>query len=523
MADPETAPLLDACESTDEQNGRDGNAISAQKQRSSEVVDELVEHWQKFSTLYIISMFALIIDISFGMMITPMSRLLELGVCRNFYAIHDPSVIQPGGDVLEQLCKIAPVQSKLAEINGILGMLGALPGLLFSIPYGIMADTYGRKVISAVSIVGLSLGMIWFYLVLIFYEVFPIEAVYAFPVFFIIGGGGPIISALIQAMIADVTPVELRGRVYMLMAITPIAGFSIGPLVGAKVMDLYGPSWAFLWSIPPRFFSLILLYFIPETGDFGDSETGNASSIPNGQPDSTKSFMGAKIQKLVDHARHDVWPIIRKTPVMLGMVSLVVNNFGTPIVGVLIQYFAAKFHWSYSSIAYVITYQSIVQIVMLLTFLPLADFLLRKRYATPELANLALSKISIFFLVAGCIALGLVQQASGAFFAIIIYVAGVGYAPSLRSFMTSLVPRDDTALLFALIGVFDSFGSLAGAPILAWAFSTGINIGGIATGLPFFVAGLIFGLSGITIWLIRPPIKLQDTVDGSEEEESEAE
>ena len=48
----------------------------------------------------------------------PLNRIIELGFCRNYYLSHDPSVIAPDGDVSEDLCKISPVQQKLAWLEG---------------------------------------------------------------------------------------------------------------------------------------------------------------------------------------------------------------------------------------------------------------------------------------------------------------------------------------------------------------------------------------------------------------------
>jgi hypothetical protein len=84
--------------------------------------------------------------------------------------------------------------------------------------------------------------------------------------------------------------------------------------------------------------------------------------------------------------------------------------------------------------------------------------------------------------------------------------------------MTSLVSRDDTALLFTLIGVFDSVGAMFGAPILAWTFAAGIKTGGLALGLPFFCAAAIYALSGVSIWSLSPPAHNHREDSDSDEE-----
>lgn len=73
-----------------------------------------------------------------------------------------------------------------------------------------LADTYGRIIICAAGIVGVTLGYLWLFAVLYFYETLPFNLIYAYPVFFCIGGGAPVISALIMAIITDVAPKDIR-------------------------------------------------------------------------------------------------------------------------------------------------------------------------------------------------------------------------------------------------------------------------------------------------------------------------
>jgi hypothetical protein len=51
-------------------------------------------------------------------MTLPLNRVIESRYCLEYYRAHDPSVIGPGGDVLEELCKVDEVQRKLAWLQG---------------------------------------------------------------------------------------------------------------------------------------------------------------------------------------------------------------------------------------------------------------------------------------------------------------------------------------------------------------------------------------------------------------------
>jgi hypothetical protein len=129
----ENDPLINA---PDDSDGPD-LAVPAQQQQAPAAMPSTGAQWTlaralahvaTYRVLYIIGVFAFVIDISFMMGAAPVTRLLELGICREHYRVADPSVIEPGGNVPEMLCKIGEVQARLAEVNGYITMLAFLPG-----------------------------------------------------------------------------------------------------------------------------------------------------------------------------------------------------------------------------------------------------------------------------------------------------------------------------------------------------------------------------------------------------------
>jgi MFS family permease len=72
-----------------------------------------------------------------------------------------------------------------------------------------MADKYGRKLVALLGLCGVILGLTYLFIVLEADNMFPFNAIYAFPIFFLIGGGPAVIGALFMAIIADITPKEI--------------------------------------------------------------------------------------------------------------------------------------------------------------------------------------------------------------------------------------------------------------------------------------------------------------------------
>ena len=84
----------------------------------------------------LIALFSLVADLGGGLVDTPEVRLLELAVCRDYYLVHDPSVIgrPPLSYVEEELCKLDAIQVELAYLRTMKSILMMLPGSCIAVP-----------------------------------------------------------------------------------------------------------------------------------------------------------------------------------------------------------------------------------------------------------------------------------------------------------------------------------------------------------------------------------------------------
>jgi hypothetical protein len=84
---------------------------------------------QRFQRMLLVLLILLSLQM-FGvrLMHLPLNRVIELRYCQDYYNVHDPSLIDPNGNITEQLCKLDSIQQQLAWLQGLLDILLALCG-----------------------------------------------------------------------------------------------------------------------------------------------------------------------------------------------------------------------------------------------------------------------------------------------------------------------------------------------------------------------------------------------------------
>lgn len=150
-----------------------------------------------------------IVDVGAFLAEPPKTRVFEANICVTYYEENDPSKIRSDGSVPEALCKIDEVQQKLAMIFGWQDTFDAIPGLLLAIPFGALADKWGRKWIFVASLVGLQLNAAWI-LLICYFRSLPLQMTWFSSAFFLLGGGPVVASALGITMISDIAPPDKR-------------------------------------------------------------------------------------------------------------------------------------------------------------------------------------------------------------------------------------------------------------------------------------------------------------------------
>lgn len=173
------------------------------------ILSPLRSHISQWFALYACAVLIVILDGSSFMTEAAKLRMLEVGFCREYYAANNPELVRDGG-IPEHLCKQRQIQSSLAKMRGLLAMLDAIPGLILAVPYGMLADKKGQRLVLGFCLLGLIMRDLWVFTSLFFYQLFSTKAVYAASAMLVIGGGSTVLTSMVFAIVAASIPEELR-------------------------------------------------------------------------------------------------------------------------------------------------------------------------------------------------------------------------------------------------------------------------------------------------------------------------
>jgi len=169
------------------------------------------------SEFFIISTLALIIfflETGDELIQPAQTRVLESIYCRQYYTAHDPSLTFPAG-IPESECKNHVIQGQVAMLKGWMAMIGAFVVLLVSVPWGYVADAYGRKRIVLLITAALWFRAAWQQAVCWADGSVDLKWIWGAAVTDLFGGGGAVASALVFTILADVVP-EARRYVFLI-------------------------------------------------------------------------------------------------------------------------------------------------------------------------------------------------------------------------------------------------------------------------------------------------------------------
>ncbi|KAK1590933.1 ATP synthase F0 [Colletotrichum navitas] len=448
--------------------------------------------------------FILIGEIGAYLQIPPTFQLMEEIICHKHYPGHIISQ-----SVHDNVCKSAEVQGELAMIKGWQTSFGSIPPLLTAIPYGVIADKYGRRPVLSLAMLGIMLEFTWRLQPLLWPDVLPLWTVWFGSAFQFIGGGAGMAAAMVWTMVSDVVPVSNLTKVYFRIGAVALGGqLFVAPL--SAYLQVKSP-----W-MPLAIGNILLIIgtclppFIPETLELRRAADEEFEQTLHRPEHGTKD-QHTVMEQIMVAFRNDMGHIYnfiiksrRVIPLVAGFnLTLIVKYVKEEIMS---QYVHNLFGWSWAKATLVSTVAVIARIIMLLAILPVAGWYITKRTAVhPLTRDLWLVRMTGILLSLGCFMVAVAYTPWFFVIALIIFSFGVSYANLCRAVLNAVVEPHTIGTLNTAISWMEQMSMLVSAPIISGLLRAGNAVGGVWIGLPYMAATMMSISGTVLVFLYRLP------------------
>ncbi|KAJ9483350.1 hypothetical protein VN97_g10057 [Penicillium thymicola] len=458
------------------------------------------QHPKKLLISIVCVIFLLSADFGFFMSTAPQMAVYEEIICRDYQATLVPPEANP--------CKSDAVQGELALVIGYQNTFDVLPGLILSLPYGVMSDRWGRRPLLYLSLLGILLGEIWVRIVCLWSTVIPLRMVWLSAVFKIIGGGDQVLMAIAMVIVADVFHEDERATaLFRLQSCVQIAEILATPL--SAYLMTFGPMVPYTLSIGIIILGSIPALFLPETlkhpkqTGVNEEASEQDSESERSQPPRKQTVLQEVIRQVREFARSTrfIWT---DTNICLMVFVMFVTMMTRQSTNLLLQYVSKKFDWSISRASLLISLRGIFSLVTYLVIMPILSFLATKHLnLRGKHSDHFMSKGSGVLSIIGFAVISIAPTPAILIGGQVILSMGSAFIITTRSLATSLVQIDHAGTLYSAIAIAQGVGTLISGPLFANLFRLGMHLGTVWMGLPFFQASLFFAVAVAAVWHVR--------------------
>lgn len=294
-----------------------------------------------------------------------------------------------------------------------------------------------------------------------------------------------------------------RANAFLFGACASLSAELIAPTVAAAIM-VHSPWISIGCGISVLTLGLCLIAFIPETLHLRASQTSTlvtdtASSSEFREP---KTTLTRRLSDFYTTSR----PLLT-LPVLLLLLPSITRVIGQQSIDLCIRYISTRFSIPLSHASLILSLRALINILLLLLFIPTLSSLLIKRFAYSSThKDLLLARISSLFLICGALIIAISPSLGLTICGLVVYTLGTGFVSLVRSLITGLVDQKYVARIFALIAVVETSSALVAGPAVAGLYELGLIWRGSWTGwlgLPFVGLAGVCVVGSVSVWCVR--------------------
>ncbi|OTB13863.1 hypothetical protein K445DRAFT_384818 [Daldinia sp. EC12] len=437
----------------------------------------------------------------------PLNRVIENRLCREYYIIHDPSIIDDDGSINEKHCKRDAIQQSLAWTTGTMETLWIVGDFVMTIPLGFVAEKYGRRTVLWLNLVPRLFMLAWAVVVGYLEESLPLKAIVAGPSLSVLGGDC-VFNSIIYALASDLTEDNVARATYFSWtnAVSYVVTF-VGPGLASATMTLN----LFL----PFFIGIFLLLLAIPTVSLLIDPTHTLTTPEDEQrrplissPILKAQEVDSSILRPVVERIRTLYYIVKSHPMnlILLLVSFFLTSLASSDTKLLPQYISKRYSWSFAKAGYLLSAKAIVNFTLLTFVIP---GILRSKTSANQSQSQSLSdrdnvryaRICLAVSVLGALAIASAVTTWLLFPSLLLYALGSALPVFTMGLLKSpsVSPKDEDQLanstnpethIFSIVMMVKTLGTLVGAPLMATLWVQGIASGTL--GIPYVVSAALY-------------------------------
>jgi PCFT/HCP family folate transporter-like MFS transporter 1/3 len=288
-------------------------------------------------------------------------------------------------------------------------------------------------------------------------------------------------------------------------------------MIASKLMEI-DPWIPLLLAMGFFILGAVMTCFLPETlhrkadepaGTTPDQMSINEESRRPAQPEDSSFISSLKYELQVLYFRiYESTMVLHSWPIFLLLITFFIRPITEQTIDFAPQYISKRFGWTLARAGYLLSVRALVNIFLVLVFLPLlSNMLISSQFSfqfTPQEKDLFLARTSTLFLVSGSF-LTAGPTIGIAVLGFITYTLGVGFPSLTRSLLSTLVDSHHVARVYGAAGVAETIGSLTAGPGIPILWKLGLKWKGAWLGLPYLGATLVCGICALAVWCFRVP------------------